>query len=136
VHDDKNVEDVDKAHFVGADSCDSARYGILAFRHESTIEPAETRRQRLVAEARQANPTLTTADLVWMNTVLEEQERANTGGAFTIARSATRRGRIEASTLGQRRGLLGPGPGWVDETFDFSTTPYGKIEPKVESRKQ
>ncbi len=91
VHSEEDPNDIDKIHFLGYDSLDSLRYLMSGIRDmKPTAMPRALERERILTEARTRNPTLTTADMIWISKGIEEREAAEdqNGEGFCLGRGA------------------------------------------------
>lgn len=103
IRDDTNPEDITRKHIEGAsDLLDMLRYLVMTFRGQSMPEPFEALRRRKIAEVRQHNPNVDTADLVFLNRQLERQQRAKSS---TKPISIVRPGRMARAMV---KGLIAP----------------------------
>jgi len=72
-YDDKGTEGLDKGHFKGRDSLDSAYYLLAGFRDEQIAEPYESFRDKALNAELARNPNLSGQDLIWINRGLEDE---------------------------------------------------------------
>lgn len=88
LHDDKKPEDVDAKHFDGMDYIDSWRYLMSGVRDDDPPQlPPKMQHQLLMQQIREANPNLSTQDLIWMS-MHHEEEEDESEGAFCMGRSS------------------------------------------------
>lgn len=90
IHSETDPEDVDKKHVQGvSDFVDACRYLLMTFRAQSMPEPYRAKVERTIAEARAANPNVTTQDLIWLNRHLEkEKAEAERNKGLVVVRSS------------------------------------------------
>lgn len=91
IHSETDPEDIDKTHFLGMDSLDSLRYLMTGIRDNPISKmPSQLRKESRIAEALKRNPTLTTQDLIWIASSIEENISSEEKGAesFSLGRSA------------------------------------------------
>ena len=105
IRDDTNPEDVTKKHVDGAsDLWDMLRYLCMTFRGQTMPEPFKALRQRRIAAAREHNPSIDTAALVYLNKKLEadhaRKNNARLQPIHVLRPSRNMRARV--------KGLLGP----------------------------
>lgn len=90
-HDEKNPEDIDATHFIGADELDSLRYLCAGLRDSKpTAMPIELERERMIQQARQRNPELTAQQLMYLNYEIDDQLKESRGAEepFCLGRGA------------------------------------------------
>lgn len=93
-HDEKNPEDVSKAHFRGMDYLDSWRYLLLGLRDGDVEPPPQEARRMAVEQWRLENPSATGMDMVSMHRQMEAEDREKQKGlGFSVDRSAVGAGR-------------------------------------------
>lgn len=107
VHDEKKVEDVNKNHFKGMDSCDALRYLLIGFRDEAPQEPFEAYRDRKMEEVARQNPNYTASDLRWVQDWTQKEWKERRGGAPIPFIRRSRLLRASTTGVGETR-LLPP----------------------------
>jgi hypothetical protein len=96
MHDEKQPEAYDDAHFSGLDEIDGASYCLLGAQETTEVIPTQEKHRRRIEEYKLHNPNATTSDLIWVNRSLEaEQEHSDEpswAGRGVVSERRERRG--------------------------------------------